>query len=402
MPVAFNAPPFPSADATVAAATDSSAPTGAIADDAFALVLAKAGGDLIASDGKGVAAALTRNARLDARAGRILADDKSPRANAKPPDLFSTTDASSGEVAAKPAPSSKAEPAIDPAAMAAALGVAIAARPNADLIPSRSSPLGVPTTVDRHENPLSGTGLVQEAPVATEALAVASTTGLSDAPVDHPAPQVNQGMDRFEPPPVVSNLSTPMSTMRANAALGATATTAEPAAAMVARLNANTGASGASDPAQAPGIYHIAPAPPPPVHAIDTPVTAPAWQGEFADRLTQVVMLRNDRAEFHLHPAELGPVDVQISFAADQAVILITAAHATTRDALEQALPYLRDMLADHGIALGHASVQDERHPADPGSARDDATGRPLGAVAGTREVAVRTVRLKGLVDVFA
>ena len=137
------------------------------------------------------------------------------------------------------------------------------------------------------------------------------------------------------------------------------------------------------------------------IHTIDTPVTAPGWEGEFAGKLTQVVMLRNDRADFHLHPAELGPVNVQISFASDQAVVLITAADATTRSALEQALPHLRDMLADQGIALGQASVQGERNPADPGGGRGEAP--PSGVAAqDTPDAAVRAVALRGLVDVFA
>jgi flagellar hook-length control protein FliK len=113
-------------------------------------------------------------------------------------------------------------------------------------------------------------------------------------------------------------------------------------------------------------------------------------------------MLRNDRAEFHLHPAELGPVDVQISFASDQAVVLITAANATTRDALEQALPHLRDMLAGQGIALGQASVQGERNPADPrGASRGDALPS-VDVAQRTADVTVRALQLKGLVDVFA
>lgn len=139
-----------------------------------------------------------------------------------------------------------------------------------------------------------------------------------------------------------------------------------------------------------------------PVINIDTPVNAPGWQGEFAGKLTQVVVMRSDSAEFHLHPAELGPVDVQISFAADQAVILITAPHAASRDALEQALPYLRDMLADQGINLGQASVQSE-------SRQSFAEARPE-AVAAGRELEglsmplpeARVVHMRGLVDTFA
>jgi flagellar hook-length control protein FliK len=142
------------------------------------------------------------------------------------------------------------------------------------------------------------------------------------------------------------------------------------------------------------------------VHTIETPVAAPGWAGELGGKLAQIIMLRNDRAEFHLHPAELGPIDIRISFASDQAVVLITAVHVTTRDALEQALPQLRDMLADQGIALGQATVQGERNPTDQGGAPQgraaEAEAEADADAARGLEATIRTVRLKGLVDVFA
>ena len=157
----------------------------------------------------------------------------------------------------------------------------------------------------------------------------------------------------------------------------------------------------------APALPGAAPAAMPtatPVLSVDTPVGAAGWQAEFAGKLSQVVFMRSDSAEFHLHPAELGPVDVQISFAADQAVILITAPHAASRDALEQALPHLREMLADQGISLGQASVQGESR--QPSAQADAKPGQNSGGgetpLAQAVVAAARVVHMRGLVDTFA
>jgi flagellar hook-length control protein FliK len=133
---------------------------------------------------------------------------------------------------------------------------------------------------------------------------------------------------------------------------------------------------------------------------IATPVTSPGWQGEFADKLGQVVMTGNDRAEFQLHPANMGPVEVKINVNGDQASVVITAPHAATRDALEQALPQLRDLLANQGITLGQANVQSEHRPSDPSPQPRGSASSP--DVPAAVETSARIVRLNGLVDVFA
>jgi flagellar hook-length control protein FliK len=148
------------------------------------------------------------------------------------------------------------------------------------------------------------------------------------------------------------------------------------------------------------GLQHAASPPRPESIAIATPVTSPGWQGEFAEKLGQVVMAGSDRAEFRLHPADMGPVDVRITVNADQASVLITAPHAATRDALEQALPQLRDLLANQGITLGQANVQSENRPSDDSSRTREFA--PAGDVPAVVDTVSRSVRVSGLVDVFA
>jgi flagellar hook-length control protein FliK len=93
--------------------------------------------------------------------------------------------------------------------------------------------------------------------------------------------------------------------------------------------------------------------------SVDMPLTHRAWADEFSQKITWMATQHGQSAELHLNPPQLGPLDVLIRVDGDQATALFTSPHAAVRDAIEQALPKLREMLADNGIMLGNASVSD-------------------------------------------
>ncbi len=62
-------------------------------------------------------------------------------------------------------------------------------------------------------------------------------------------------------------------------------------------------------------------------------------------------------ARLHLHPAELGPVSVQIALDGQAAHIDFTAAVAATRDSIEQSLPALAAALRESGFTLAGGGV---------------------------------------------
>ena len=152
-----------------------------------------------------------------------------------------------------------------------------------------------------------------------------------------------------------------------------------------------------------PPLHSGASAAAPPVVVIAQPVGDPAWAGVAASRMAQIVFAQHERAEIRVHPAELGPIQIRVDLDGDQASITIVSAIPQTRDALEQSLPQLRELLAQGGITLGQAFVHD-------GSAGDHPDGRPsspaarsigdLGIVDDV-PLAPRTVTPR-LVDVFA
>ncbi|MDO8925435.1 MAG: flagellar hook-length control protein FliK [Sideroxyarcus sp.] len=94
---------------------------------------------------------------------------------------------------------------------------------------------------------------------------------------------------------------------------------------------------------------------------VSTPVNQARWGDEFSQKITWLASSKMDQsAELHLNPPQLGPLDVVLKVSGDQATALFTSPHAAVREAIEQALPRLRDMLADNGITLGNATVSDQ------------------------------------------
>jgi flagellar hook-length control protein FliK len=80
-------------------------------------------------------------------------------------------------------------------------------------------------------------------------------------------------------------------------------------------------------------------------------------------------------ARLRLHPENLGSLDVRIQVEDDSARVWFTVQHGQTREALEAALPRLRDLFAEQGMQLVQADVesgrQDER-AANAVEQRDD------------------------------
>jgi flagellar hook-length control protein FliK len=142
---------------------------------------------------------------------------------------------------------------------------------------------------------------------------------------------------------------------------------------------------------------------------INTPVNQNRWSDEFTQKITWLASSKQDQtAELHLNPPQLGPLDVVIKISGDQATALFTSPHASVREAVEQAMPRLREMLADNGIMLGNTSVSDQT-PRDQGQSGTQRTVVPNGndildtsQVANTMARVSPITRHNGIVDTFA
>jgi len=152
----------------------------------------------------------------------------------------------------------------------------------------------------------------------------------------------------------------------------------------------------------APGVSHA---------TIHTPVGQPGWDNELGNRVSWMMRQNVPVAEVKLTPANLGPIEIKVSVTNDQATVTMTAAHAMTKDALEVAMPRLREMLADSGITLTNANVSSQaQHGGQGGQSQSDNLSSHAEGMAGDADVndgdgSIATSRIKvdkGLVDIFA
>ena len=90
---------------------------------------------------------------------------------------------------------------------------------------------------------------------------------------------------------------------------------------------------------------------------------------EFAAGLNQRLSVMNQNgvqtARLQLYPEQLGPLEVRIQVEDDVAQVWFSAQHGQTREALEQALPRLRELFADQGLQLIRSDVGDGQPDSD-------------------------------------
>ena len=137
--------------------------------------------------------------------------------------------------------------------------------------------------------------------------------------------------------------------------------------------------------------------------ALALPVGHAGWDRELGTRVLWVVRDQLQHAELRLHPAHLGPLEVRLAVQPDQGVsVQFLSAHAAVRDAVEAALPRLRELFAEGGLTLADANVG-AHSGSGQGGERQPAAARDRPAVAAIAEVtAGAAVPAAGLVDFFA
>ncbi|MCS0589464.1 flagellar hook-length control protein FliK [Massilia norwichensis] len=82
-----------------------------------------------------------------------------------------------------------------------------------------------------------------------------------------------------------------------------------------------------------------------------------AWENQVGQKVVYMVGSEEQTASLTLNPPDLGPLQVVLSVSNDQASVTFSANQEEVRQALENALPRLREMMSESGIALGNATV---------------------------------------------
>ena len=143
---------------------------------------------------------------------------------------------------------------------------------------------------------------------------------------------------------------------------------------------------------------------------VATPMGSSVWADDFAQQVTWMATGKQEQtASLHLNPPDLGPMQVVVKVSDSQATVLFTSPHGAVREAIENAMPKLREMMADNGITLGNTSVSDQA-PRERNDANENGT-TPRGTWSSnegvdsnvrTTNVQTSNIRHKGMVDTFA
>jgi flagellar hook-length control protein FliK len=149
-------------------------------------------------------------------------------------------------------------------------------------------------------------------------------------------------------------------------------------------------------------------------NAIAPQVGAHDWEDAFSQKVVFLTNAHQQTAELTLNPRDLGPLQVVLQVADNHAHALFVSQHQQVREAVEAALPKLREAMEQGGIGLGSASVSDgfarqssQQGQEQSGGAR---SGRGSGrgdvgidvADSGVTTVSMPVRRTVGLVDTFA
>lgn len=112
----------------------------------------------------------------------------------------------------------------------------------------------------------------------------------------------------------------------------------------------------------------------------------PSEAGAALTERINVMLSKNlKQVDIRLDPPELGRMQIKLGVNNDQASVHITVANQQARDAVEQAMPRLRDMLQQQGLQLTQGSVQQQDSGAQQmasgqhGNGASHADGAPLG-----------------------
>ena len=146
-----------------------------------------------------------------------------------------------------------------------------------------------------------------------------------------------------------------------------------------------------------------------PVEKLTPPVGTPAWDQALGQKIVWMAHGGEQTATLTMNPPDLGPMQVVLSVSNNQATVDFMSAQPEVRQALENALPRLREMMGESGVQLGQANVSagsqqqfagsgeqngGRRGKGNDGMAVDDSAAQP-------RQGVVRIAR-DGVVDTFA
>ncbi len=140
---------------------------------------------------------------------------------------------------------------------------------------------------------------------------------------------------------------------------------------------------------------------------VATPAGEPGWAEDVGNQVRWMLGRAESKAELVLTPPNMGKLEVSINLSGDQTTAQFIASSQAARDALERALPQLREALQQAGILLGDANVSTSGQGRE-GDGREGSGGRgdrgeaSAGGSTGTGSAGGWLRQQQGMVDTFA
>lgn len=135
------------------------------------------------------------------------------------------------------------------------------------------------------------------------------------------------------------------------------------------------------------------------------------WSQQFGEKIVWLSKNGQQSAQININPPELGPVQITLNLSGDQAKMVFASPHAEVRQAIENALPQLREMLSATGISLGQTNVGANMAQQNPDNPYQAGNGKRLtdeNAILPANDKALSVgassvlQRGRGMVDLFA
>jgi flagellar hook-length control protein FliK len=141
---------------------------------------------------------------------------------------------------------------------------------------------------------------------------------------------------------------------------------------------------------------------------IDAPVGSDAWNDALGRQVVLMAADKQQQAEIHLSPPDMGPIKVTVTLDNNQATVSFVVRDGATGNAIQSALPRLTEMMAESGISLGQTNVQADTSGSFSQPDRSSRAPEPISRQSGNSampssvQATISALAPNGLVDRFA
>ena len=111
---------------------------------------------------------------------------------------------------------------------------------------------------------------------------------------------------------------------------------------------------------------------------IHTHLRESSWSQQFGEKIVWLAKNDQQSAQININPPELGPVQITLNLSGDQAKVTFASPHLEVRQAIENALPQLKEMFLTAGINLGQTNVGANLAQQNPDNPYQNANGKHL------------------------